>query len=84
MALQGAAEVSDTFKVGAMLGGRGCIEYTGNDEYMITVAWQGIAPVSAPPTSVSCGKDSYNTPPNCNNDLCRRAITTIVRVTNPS
>ena len=83
-ALQGAAEVAGTTKVGAMLGGRGCIEYTGNNEYMITVAWQGIAPVSAPPASVSCGRDAYNGASPCRNDLCRRAITTIVRVTNPT
>jgi type IV pilus modification protein PilV len=79
-ALQGAAEVSGNTRLGAMLGGRGCIEYIGNYQYMITVAWQGIAPVSAPPDSVSCGRDAYDDSPSCNNDLCRRAVTTIVRV----
>jgi len=79
-ALQGAGEVSGTSRVGVMLGGKGCVEFIGNNEYMITVAWQGIAPVSAPPTSVSCGKDAYDGSPSCNNDLCRRAVTTIVRV----
>lgn len=82
-ALQGAAEVSGNTKLGAMMGGRGCVEYIGNYQYMITVAWQGIAPVSAPPDSVSCGRDAYNDSSNCANDLCRRAITTIVRVGMP-
>lgn len=81
-ALQGAAETISDSKVGAMVGGRGCIEDLGNNEYMITVAWQGMAPLSAPPASVSCGLNSYNGPAgnSCNDDLCRRTVTTIVRI----
>ena len=30
--------------VGAMVGGRGCVEALGGDEYLLTVAWQGLAP----------------------------------------
>jgi type IV pilus assembly protein PilV len=80
-ALQGAAEKSGTSNVGAMIGGRGCVESLGNNEYLITVAWQGLAAVSAPPASVACGKDLYDgaAGSSCSGDLCRRVVTTIVR-----
>lgn len=78
-ALQGAAETSGTSKVGAMIGGRGCIESAIAGEYLVTVAWQGLASISAPPASVACGKDSYDGG-TCANDRCRRAITTVVRI----
>jgi len=80
LALQGAAETSGTTKVGAMVGGRGCVENVGGD-YMVTVAWQGLTPIAAPPSSVGCGADSYDaasTP--CVNDLCRRTVSTVVRI----
>ncbi len=84
-ALQGAGELSGTSKVGAMVGGRGCVESVGGD-YLITVAWQGLTSISAPPSSVACGANSYNgvTGTTCANDLCRRAVTTIVRIANLS
>jgi type IV pilus assembly protein PilV len=78
-ALQGAAELSGTVKQGAMVGARGCIEQSGSD-YMITVAWQGMTPVSAPPASVTCGANQYNGGGKCVNDLCRRAVTTLIRI----
>jgi type IV pilus assembly protein PilV len=81
-ALQGSAETSGVNKSGAMVGGRGCVESLGNREYMITVAWQGLVPLSAPPSSVTCGQNSYDATPNsqCVNDLCRRVVTTVVRI----
>lgn len=81
-ALQGAAEASGGLSVGAMLGGRGCVESLGSGQYLVTVAWQGLAPISAPPAGVACGKDSYDGPAGstCSGDLCRRVVTTIVRV----
>lgn len=85
-ALQGAAESigsgTSASKVGSMVGGRGCVESLGSGEYLITVAWQGMGPISAPPTSVACGSGQYNgaTGSACTNDLCRRVVTTIVRV----
>ena len=79
LALQGAAELSGGSRVGAMIGGRGCVELVDGD-YMITVAWQGLIPISAPPTSVGCGAGSYNSGSTCVNDLCRRAVTTLVRL----
>lgn len=79
-ALQGAGEVSGSSKVGAMVGGRGCVESVGGD-YLITVAWQGLTPISAPPASVACGANSYNgASGSCVNDLCRRTVTTLVRI----
>lgn len=78
--LQGAAEVtSGSAKVGALVGGRGCVELVGSGEYMVTVAWQGLIPVSAPPASVLCGQGSYNGS-GCTGDLCRRVVTTLVRI----
>jgi type IV pilus assembly protein PilV len=81
-ALQGASETQSTSRLGAMVGGRGCVESLGSGRYMITVAWQGLTPLSAPPSSVACGKDSYDGTSGsaCVNDLCRRVVTTIVRV----
>ncbi len=82
-ALQGAAESSGANKVGTMIGGRGCVESIGGSQYMVTVTWQGLVPISAPPTSVSCGQNAYNsssTGASCINDLCRRAVTTIVSI----
>lgn len=82
LALQGAGETTGGSKVGAMIGGRGCTESLGNNEYMITVAWQGLGPVSAPPASVACGRNAYNDDPEtgCIEDRCRRAVTTIVKI----
>jgi len=86
-ALQGVAEVVGTSKAGAMLGARGCIETlnAANKEYLVTVAWQGLAPVSAPPASVACGANLYDgavgsTSSNCTADRCRRVVTTVVRI----
>ena len=78
-ALQGAAETSGTSKVGAMIGARGCVASVIANEYIVTVAWQGMSPISAPPSSVTCGLNSYNGGA-CTGDRCRRAITTIVSI----
>ncbi len=83
-ALQGASETTGTgnSRVGAMIGGRGCVENLAGEGFMVTVAWQGMTPVSAPPASVACGKSRYDGAPGtpCQGDLCRRAITTIIGV----
>lgn len=81
--LQGASEVSGGSKVGVMVGGRGCVESIGAGRYMITVAWQGLTPISAPPSSVTCAQNLYNSTSvsaKCVNDLCRRVVTTVVQV----
>lgn len=83
-ALQGAGEVSGpSTKTGAMVGGRGCVESVGGD-LLVTVAWQGMTPIAAPPASVGCGAGQYNAAAGapCANDLCRRTVTTIVRIAN--
>ncbi len=81
-ALQGAAEVAGGNRLGVMIGGRGCVDPLGNGEYLVTIAWQGLIPLSAPPASVTCGKDLYNAAAGsvCVNDLCRRVVTTVVRI----
>lgn len=81
-ALQGAGETQtgSTVRVGAFIGGRGCVESLGSGEYLITVAWQGMGPISAPPSSVACGQNNYNTGTMCISDRCRRVLTTIVRI----
>lgn len=81
LALQGAAETaSDNNSVGAMIGGRGCVEDLGGGTYRVTVAWQGLGTGSPPPADVACGKDAYDNGASCTNDRCRRAISTIVRI----
>lgn len=79
-ALQGASETSGANKVGAFIGGRGCVENLGNGGYMVTVAWQGMGAITAPPASVACGQNAYNNTTTCVNDQCRRVLTTIVRI----
>lgn len=78
-ALQGAAESIGGSSVGALIGGRGCVESLGSGEYLVTVAWQGMTPIVAPPSSIACGKDQYDGA-QCTLDRCRRVVTTIVRI----
>ena len=82
-ALQGVGETTgtgaNTNRIGAMIGGGGCVEDLGGGQYMVTVAWQGIGPLSAPPDEVACGAGLY-TGPGCDDELCRRTLTTIVRI----
>jgi type IV pilus assembly protein PilV len=81
-ALRGAGETLGGDNVGAMVGGRGCVEDIGSGQYLITVAWQGMTPISAP--APACGQGLYNgaTGSACTGDLCRRVITTVVRIGN--
>jgi type IV pilus assembly protein PilV len=83
-ALQGGAETAGGADVGAMVSGRGCIESLGVSEYMVTVVWQGMTPISAPPAEVTCGAGLYDLPAgsDCadNADMCRRYVTTLVRI----
>lgn len=82
-ALLGAAETSGNSKVGALLGGRGCIESPQASEYLITVAWQGMGPIARPSDDpLLCGKNAYDggANPACSGDQCRRTVTTRVRI----
>lgn len=86
-ALQGAAEQAGGVGVGSLVGGRGCVESVGTGgvtEYRVTVVWQGLTPIAAPPSSIACGLNLYNLPTgsSCasNADACRRYVTTLVRI----
>jgi len=80
-ALQGAAETVGTSRIGAMVGARGCVEQIPGttNEFLLTVAWQGLAPLAAPSANVTCGAGSY-AGGNCTGELCRRVVTTLVRI----
>lgn len=71
---------------GAMINGRGCITASSLDsDIVVTVVWQGLTPIKAPPSSVTCGSGSYNDTSStsttaCTNDRCRRFVTTVVRI----
>jgi type IV pilus assembly protein PilV len=82
--LQGAAVTSGASKAGAVIGGRGCVEALGNNEFMVTVAWQGLTPISAPLDTVTCGSGKYNIggDTGCVNEVCRRTVTMVVRIAN--
>jgi type IV pilus assembly protein PilV len=86
-ALQGESETTTsggvTTKSGHMIGGRGCVESLGGgNEFMVTVTWQGMTPISAPPASVGCGLNEYNGggTSSCKDDLCRRVVTSVIRI----
>jgi type IV pilus assembly protein PilV len=81
-AMKGAAETraDGETAVGAMVGGRGCVEQINPNEYMVTIAWQGLTPISSP--AANCARNAYDgaagTP--CVNDLCRRVVTTVIGI----
>jgi type IV pilus assembly protein PilV len=80
-ALKGASEQLSSTNVGAMIGARGCIEDLGTgDQFIITVVWQGMTPLSAPVSSCGAGLYDGDSSASCVNDLCRRAMSTIVRI----
>jgi type IV pilus assembly protein PilV len=86
-ALKGAAESAGGIKVGAMVGGRGCVEAlpvgaAGDQLYRVEVAWQGLTPIAAP--TETCGAGQYNgtADSKCLNDLCRRVVSTVIRMAN--
>jgi type IV pilus assembly protein PilV len=80
IALQGAAETLGGANAGAMTGGRGCIESISTNEYLVAIAWQGQAPISAPPAGVTCAAGQYDDGVKCISDRCRRVVTTVVRM----
>lgn len=78
-ALLGAGETSGGQNVGAMVGGRGCVESLGGNAYLVTVAWQGMTPIDAP--APACARNLYNSATGtCTGDRCRRVVTTVVRI----
>jgi type IV pilus assembly protein PilV len=77
-ALKGNAELAGGSLVGAMIGGRGCIEQVAGVDppsYRVTVVWQGLSPTIIP--GVGCGQGLYGT-----DDAQRRAVAKVVSVAN--
>jgi type IV pilus assembly protein PilV len=75
-ALKGNTERSGSSAVGAMIGGRGCIEQLAGVDppsYRVTVTWQGLSPTVAP--GVACGQSLYGA-----NDALRRAVVKVVSI----
>jgi type IV pilus assembly protein PilV len=75
-ALFGAAEMTGTQTLGAMIGARGCITNpvtTMPREVVVAVAWQGLRPTVAP-AGTNCGQNLYGT-----DDKVRRAM--LARIT---
>lgn len=58
-ALAGSAEKLGGQSVGAMLSGCGCVTESGG-EFVVSVAWQGLAAVGTPATSNTCGSGTPN------------------------
>lgn len=71
-ALVGASETKGTSSVGTLLGGQGCVTAGATNEYIVTVAWQGLAKTVAPAST--CGQNDYG------NDQLRRAISMRVQI----
>ena len=70
--IQGAAELQGTTKLGAMTGARGCITSPAANQYLITIAWQGVQATGAP--STACGLNAYS------NENMRRTVTTVMQI----
>jgi len=74
--LLGAAEVSGTSNVGAMLGARGCVEEIQTAmprQFRVSVVWQGTVPTVAP-GATTCGQGAYT------DDKTRRVVSTVVQI----
>ena len=74
-ALKGNTELAGAVAVGAMIGGRGCVEDLGAvpPSYRVTVAWQGLSPTVVP--NIGCAATQYG-----GNDAFRRVVTKVVSV----
>jgi len=69
--LLGSAESAAGSAVGGVLAARGCITQDGNT-FKISIAWQGLAPTSAPPAGIPCAQGLYG------DDTARRAVSVTV------
>lgn len=70
--IQGASEVQGTAKLGAMTGARGCITSPAANQYLISIAWQGVQATGA--SANTCGLDAYS------NENMRRTVTTVLQI----
>jgi type IV pilus assembly protein PilV len=78
--LLGSSEVSGGNSVGSILGARGCVTKDATSGlFQVSVAWQGIQAVGAPPAGITCGQGSYGA-----DDAQRRAVSITVFPTTAS
>lgn len=73
-AIQGAGETQGGNKVGAVLNARGCITSPSANQYVVSLAWQGLQPSGAPANP--CGQGAYRT------EDTRRVATVVVQIGN--
>lgn len=67
--LIGSSESLSSTSVGAMPGARGCVSFdSATNIYLVSIAWQGIAPTSAPPAALTCATGLYGS------ELQRRVV----------
>jgi type IV pilus assembly protein PilV len=71
-ALIGASESLGASTVGTLLGGQGCITAGATNEYIVTVAWQGLTQTVTP--AATCGQNDYG------NDALRRVVSMRVQI----
>lgn len=77
--LQGAAETKDGGNIGAMVGARGCVAFdSATNQYVVTVAWQGLSDTTAPVSGLTCGSGLYG------DDRKRRAVSSVLSIANLS
>ena len=69
--LNGASEKAGSSNVGSMIGARGCVVRIDPTNYLVTVAWQGVAKGGAEPQE-ACGSGAYGAPG------LRRTVSTVV------
>lgn len=72
--LKGATVTDAGSEVGAMLGARGCVAKVADNEYLVTVVWQGLNSTAAPSAGVACAQGLYG------NEALRRTVTLPVRM----
>ena len=72
--LAGAAEQAGGNNAGSILGARGCISKDATSGvFQVSVAWQGINTVGAPPAGITCGTGQFGA-----DDAQRRAVSVTV------
>jgi len=72
--LAGAAEQSGGNNAGSILGARGCIRKDATSGiFQVSLAWQGINAVGAPPAGITCGTGQCGA-----DDAQRRAVSVTV------
>ena len=71
--IQGSAEqLQSGVKLGAVTGARGCITSPATNQYLISIAWQGVQATGPSPNT--CGQNAYS------DENMRRAVTTVIQI----